>query len=170
MLTKTEEMKEVTTGKIAEGGVTKNDHKELAHALSLFLADTYALYLKTQNFHWNVKGARFPSLHILFENQYLELAVAVDLIAERIRALGSLAPGSFSEFSKLTCLGDGDGELPANEMVNELMRDHEKVSQSARAMVTKAEKIHDHASVDLFSQRLAAHEKMAWMLRSTSEV
>jgi len=169
-LTNTEERTEIAAGKTPMAGIAKNDQKELSYALAIFLADTYALYLKTQNFHWNVKGTQFPSLHVLFESQYLELAAAVDLIAERIRALGSLAPGSFGEFSKLTCLQEGDGHIPADEMVSELMRDHERVSQSARAMVMKAEKVQDHASVDLFSQRLAAHEKMAWMLRSTGEV
>ena len=170
MTTKTEEIVEVTTDKKVEIAITKNDRKELSHALSLLLADTYALYLKTQNFHWNVKGARFPSLHILFEKQYLELAIAVDLIAERIRALGYTAPASFSEFSKLTCLEEGNSQIPANQMVEALMHDHERVAQSMRAMVPKAEKVNDHASVDLFSQRMSAHEKTAWMLRSTIEV
>lgn len=170
MLTKSETKIEVVADKPVEVTITKNDRKELAQALSLLLADTYALYLKTQNFHWNVKGARFPSLHILFENQYLELAAAVDLIAERIRALECLAPASFREFSKLTCLEEGNSQIPANEMVATLMQDHERVAQSARAMFSKAEKVNDHASFDLLSQRMSAHEKTAWMLRSTNEV
>ncbi len=174
MLTKIEEKKtEVAVGiavdKQVDIALPKNDRKELAHALSLILADTYALYLKTQNFHWNVKGARFPSLHILFESQYLELAAAVDLIAERIRALGCLAPASFSEFAKLTCLEEGNSQIPAAEMVAVLMHDHERVAQSMRAIVPRAEKTHDHASVDLLSQRISTHEKTAWMLRSTNE-
>ncbi len=169
MLTKLEQKIEVATDKPVEIAITKNDRKELSHALSLLLADTYALYLKTQNFHWNVKGVRFPSFHILFENQYLELAISVDLIAERIRALGELAPASFSEFSKLTCIEEGNSQISANEMIEALMRDHERVAQSARSMVPKAEKVNDYASVDLFSQRISAHEKTAWMLRSTIE-
>ena len=174
MLTKTEDKTaEIAVGvavdKKVEIALPKNDRKELAHVLSLLLADTYALYLKTQNFHWNVKGARFPSLHILFETQYLELAAAVDVIAERIRALGCLAPASFSEFSKLTCIEEGNSQIPANEMVAALMHDHERVAQSMRAMVPKAEKTHDHASVELLSQRISTHEKTAWMLRSTNE-
>ena len=169
MLTKTEEKIVAVADQPVEIAITKNDRKELAHALSLLLADTYALYLKTQNFHWNIKGARFPSLHILFENQYLELAIAVDLIAERIRALGELAPGSFSEFSKLTCLQEGNSHISANEMVLALMQDHERIAQSTRTMVPKSEKVNDYASVDLLTQRMSAHEKAAWMLRSTNE-
>lgn len=169
MATKTEEIIEVPTDQKVEIAITQNDRKELSRALSLLLADTYALYLKTQNFHWNVKGARFPSLHVLFENQYLELAAAVDLIAERIRALGCLAPGTFSELSKLTCLEEGNSQIPANEMVEVLMHDHERVAQSMRSIVPKAEKTQDHASVDLLSQRISTHEKTAWMLRSTNE-
>ncbi len=167
---KTIDRPKLNADKPVEISITKNDRKELAHALSLLPADTYALYLKTQNFHWNIKGARFPSLHLLFESQYLELAPAVDLIAERIRALGELAPASFSEFSKLTCLEEGNSHISANEMVEVLMHDHERVAQSARTMVPKAEKIHDYGSVDLFSQRMASHEKTAWMLRSTNKL
>ncbi len=142
--------------------------EDLAGMLSEVLADTYVLYLKTQNFHWNVKGPSFPALHLLFEKQYGELAEAVDLIAERIRALGYLAPGSFAEFLKLTALDEGDGELPAQEMIVDLMRDHEKMAQHVRTLIPKAEKAHDQATVDLLSGRSAAHEKAAWMLRSSS--
>ncbi len=169
MLTKIEDSAATATDKQVDIALPKNDRKELAHALSLVLADTYALYLKTQNFHWNVKGARFPSLHILFENQYVELAAAVDIIAERIRALGCPAPGTFSEFSKLTCLEEGNSQIPAEQMVSVLMHDHERLAQSMRAMIPKAEKTHDHASVELLSQRISTHEKTAWMLRSTNE-
>lgn len=140
--------------------------KELAEELGLLLADTYTLYLKTQNFHWNVKGARFISLHELFEKQYLELFAALDVIAERIRALGYLAPATFTEFLRLTTIEEGDSRLPASEMIRKLMVDHEKISQSIRVFAEKAEKAKDQATTDLFSERSAAHEKAAWMLRS----
>lgn len=140
--------------------------KELAEELGLLLADTYTLYVKTQNFHWNVKGARFVSLHELFDKQYNELFLALDLIAERIRALGYLAPASFTEFLRLTTIEEGDARLPASEMVRKLMLDHEKISQSIRIFAEKAEKAKDQATTDLFSERSAAHEKAAWMLRS----
>ncbi len=169
MVTKSEEIVEVIADQQVEIAITKSERKEIAHALSLLLADTYVLYLKTQNFHWNVKGVRFPFLHTLFETQYLELAAATDLIAERIRALGCLAPASFSEFLKLTCLEEGQSQISANEMVEILMHDHERVAQSTRGMFHQAEKSNDYASMDLFSQRMSAHEKMAWMLRSTHE-
>lgn len=143
--------------------------EKLAEALGLFLADTYSLYVKTQNFHWNVKGFRFPELHTLFEAQYRELAAATDTLAERIRALGYLAPGSFSEFLKLASVEEGNGRIAATEMVQQLMRDHERISQTARVLFTTAEQAHDHATVDLLADRMAAHEKAAWMLRSILE-
>lgn len=149
--------------------LTQHAREELADALSLSLADTYMLYLKTQNFHWNVKGRNFAALHTLFENQYQELAAAVDLIAERIRALGYMAPATFSEFLKLSSLEEGNGKISAEKMIEELMHDHERISQSARAIFPKAEGFHDNATVDLLSDRMAAHEKAAWMLRSLLE-
>lgn len=161
MLTKAESNVDLS---IAQAG-----REELSQMLSMLLADTYVLYLKTQNFHWNVKGFRFPELHQLFENQYTELAQAVDLIAERIRTLGYLAPASFSEFTKLTSLEEGNGKIPATEMIQALMRDHERLSQSARAMFPKAEHVLDQATVELFTERMAAHEKAAWMLRTCLE-
>lgn len=161
MLTKSEPNVEVS--------ITQAHRQELAKSLGLLLADTYALYLNTQNFHWNVKGVRFPELHLMFETQYRELADAVDLIAERIRALGYLAPATFSDFSKMTSIEAGDSALPAAEMIHKLMRDHERISQSARAMLHKAEQLHDHVTVDLFTERMKAHEKTAWMLRSSME-
>ena len=141
----------------------------LAEALSLVLADTYALYLKTQNYHWNVKGACFPELHLMFETQYRELAEAVDLIAERIRTLGYKVSATFAEFSKQTCVQEGDGTLPASEMVHGLGYDHERVAQALHAILPKAEKAHDYATVELLTQRMVVHEKFAWMLRSSQE-
>ena len=152
-----------------EISIAKVACKELAEQLSLLLADTYALYLKTQNFHWNVKGMRFASLHQLFENQYRGLSDAVDEIAERIRALGYVAPASFTEFLRMTAIEEGNGSLPASEMIRHLMVDNEKLSQSIRTFVPKAESGGDQATMDLFSRRMAAHEKAAWMLRSTLE-
>ena len=179
MLVKTESKKRqkngkaVPTAKRSESNVdismTQAARKGLAECLSLVLADTYTLYLKTQNFHWNVKGARFTALHQLFETQYRELFEAVDVIAERIRALGFLAPGSFTEFLKMTMIEEGNGTLPASEMIRALMNDNEKLSQSIHTFVAKAEAAVDQATLDLFSQRMAAHEKAAWMLRSTLE-
>ena len=142
---------------------------ELADSLSMLLSDTYVLYLKTQNFHWNVRGARFPVLHQLFETQYVEIAAAVDKMAERIRALGYLAPASFEEFKSLASIEEGDSKLQADEMVKRLMLDHEHMAQSFRAMFSKAERDHDIATADLFTQRMAIHEKFAWMLRATLE-
>lgn len=150
-----------------EISIAKVARKELAECLSLLLADTYALYLKSQNYHWNVKGARFTALHQLFETQYQELFAAVDVIAERIRALGFLAPATFTEFLRLTALEEGNSALPATEMIRQLMNDNEKLSQSIRTFVPKAEAVEDQATMDLFSERMAAHEKAAWMLRST---
>ena len=166
-------VKEVFAVKKSENNVdisiAQAARKELAECLGFLLADTYALYLKTQNFHWNVKGARFSALHQLFENQYRELFEAVDVIAERVRALGYLAPASFTEFLKMAAIEEGNGALPASEMIRQLMNDNEKLSQSIRTFVSKAETAGDQATMDLFSQRMAAHEKAAWMLRSTLE-
>lgn len=149
--------------------IASKDRKELANALSMALADTYILYVKTQNFHWNVKGKQFVSLHKLFEEQYVELTAAVDLIAERIRALGYFAPGSFAEFLKLTCLEEGDSRMPAEQMIEALMKDNEKITQTLRTALSKAEEFHDHATVDLFTDRMSAHEKAGWMLRALIE-
>lgn len=161
MLTKVEKTVTIATH--------QNDRKEVAKQLTLLLADTYALYLKTQNFHWNVKGTHFPVLHLMFEKQYQELAAAVDEIAERLRALGSQAPGSFSEFLELTSLEEAQGEIPAGGMIEKLMHDHERLARSTQAMCSQAEEANDQASLDLFTERMRAHEKTAWMLRSTLE-
>lgn len=148
--------------------VVKQQHaQKIAEELSHFLADTYVLYLKTQNFHWNVKGPDFYSLHKMFEEQYEELADAVDEIAERIRALGYHTPASFAQYSQLTSIKEERGELSAENMIEKLMKDHETLSQHASHMIPKAQKAHDEGTADLLIQRLKAHDKTAWMLRSS---
>lgn len=146
---------------------TKHQYSQkVADELTHFLADTYALYLKTQNFHWNVKGADFYSLHKMFEEQYQELALAVDEIAERIRSLGSYTPASFSQFAQLTSIQEEKNEVSAKEMVQKLLKDHEIMSQNAIEMIPKVQKVHDEGTADLLIQRSKAHDKVAWMLKS----
>lgn len=142
--------------------------KILADALSVLLASTYSLYLKTQYCHWNVTGRDFYSLHLLFEAQYGELALAVDLIAERIRALGFVAPGSYRAFAELSEVQDSEGVMTAAEMVAALARDHDTVIRIARTLGGTAEKCADLATADLVTVRMAEHEKAVWMLRSLS--
>ena len=143
-----------------------SEDTKVAEALSQVLADTFTLYLKTHNFHWNVIGPMFHTLHLMFEEQYNELWLAGDAIAERIRALGSIAPGSYRQFSKLTYLQDPEGELSAMEMISELLRDHETSARTARWALSVARSAVDAPTEDLLTQRLMAHEKAAWMLRS----
>jgi starvation-inducible DNA-binding protein len=143
--------------------------QKVADELTHILADTYTVYLKTQNYHWNVTGPLFPQLHTLFEDQYQELAEATDTIAERIRALGSLAPATFSEFQKLSSLNEGDNSAPAHTMLEHLLEDHETISHHLLIVFTKAEKANDQGTLDMLTERLRAHEKMAWMLRSSLE-
>ncbi|MCK6551901.1 DNA starvation/stationary phase protection protein [Myxococcota bacterium] len=150
-------------------GITDHDRARLAEGLSKLLADTYTLYLKTHNFHWNVTGKMFQTLHLMFETQYTEMALAVDLIAERIRALGHTAPGSYAAFKRLSSIEDTDGVPKAMEMVKLLVEGNEAVIRTARNLVTLAEELHDQASADLGTQRLQLHEKTAWMLRSMLE-
>ena len=146
----------------------KNQHSQkIADELSHFLADTYAVYLKTQNFHWNVRGPLFYSLHKMFEEQYQALANAVDDIAERIRALGGNAPASFSEFSKLTSIKEETSTPTAEEMIKQLLKDHDILSDHAGIILTKAQKAQDEGTVDLLIERLREHEKTAWMLKSS---
>jgi starvation-inducible DNA-binding protein len=142
------------------------DAQKVAGALSNVLADTFILYLKTHNFHWNVSGPMFPTLHAMFEEQYNELWLAVDAIAERIRSLGFSAPGSYGEFSKLTYLQESPVATNATEMIAELLRDHETSARTARSALAIARTAVDAPTEDLLTQRLAAHEKTAWMLRS----
>ena len=141
----------------------------VAQAASRLLADSYTLYLKTHNFHWNVTGPMFSTLHTLFETEYMELALAVDEIAERIRAVGEYAPGSYSAFSKLATVKESDEVPKATEMIRELVGDQEKVVTSARKLVEAAEAAGDQASADLGVRRIEVHEKNAWMLRSHLE-
>jgi starvation-inducible DNA-binding protein len=147
-------------------GIDEPLRRKIADGLSRLLADTYTLYLKTHNFHWNVNGPMFQTLHLLFEQQYTELALAVDLIAERIRALGFFAPGSYREFVRLATVRDAEGVSTAEEMIRELVAGNEAVIRTARAAFPAAEGAHDEATADLLTQRLGVHEKSAWMLRS----
>jgi starvation-inducible DNA-binding protein len=143
------------------------DTQKVGEALSIVLADTFTLYLKTHNFHWNVVGPLFHTLHLMFEEQYNELWLAGDAIAERIRAIGSNAPGSYREFSKLTYLREPEAGLSATEMIAELLRDHETSARTTRWALSVARTALDASTEDLLTQRLIAHEKAAWMLRST---
>lgn len=138
----------------------------LIKGLSVFLADSYTLYLKTQNFHWNVTGPMFPSLHIMFEQQYTDLAAAVDEIAERIRALGAFAPGSYSQFGALATIQEANGVPKALEMAKQLEADHEAIAKQAHALVEAANALNDDVTADLCTTRMSVHEKTAWMLRS----
>lgn len=147
-------------------GIPEQQRKEVAHNLAKLLADTYTLYLKTHNFHWNVTGPMFQTLHALFMEQYTEMWAATDTIAERIRALDEVAPGSYSEFGKLTSLAEAKGVPPAREMIAQLLEGHEAVCRTARNAFPVAEKASDEATMDLLTQRLQLHEKTAWMLRS----
>lgn len=147
-------------------GIPENHRKEIVAGLSGLLADTYTLYLHTHNYHWNVTGPMFNTLHQMFETQYNELALAVDELAERIRALGEKAPGSYQEFSELSSIERNPGSPAAEEMVANLVRAHEGVAKTARKVFPVAEEGQDEVTADLLTQRLAVHEKTAWMLRS----
>ena len=147
-------------------GINEQRRRELAGSLGKLLADSYVLYIKTHNFHWNVTGSQFASLHLLFENFYTELATAVDDIAERIRALGFPAPGSYKQFSELTSIEEETGVPSAKAMIEQLVKGQETVIKTARDILHAAEKAGDDASADLATQRIQLHEKNAWMLRS----
>jgi starvation-inducible DNA-binding protein len=147
-------------------GISDKDRKNIAQGLSRLLADTYTLYLKTHNYHWNVTGPMFNTLHLMFEGQYTELALAVDLIAERIRALGVFAPGSYKDFGTLTSLKEETGVPSAKKMIENLAHDQEAVVRTARAVFPTADKAHDEPTADLLTQRMQLHEKNAWMLRA----
>ena len=142
------------------------DTRKLVEALSQVLADTFILSLKTQSFHWNVTGPMFYTLHLMFEEQYEELWRAADAVAERIRALGCVAPGSYCEFSKLTYLRESEGVPSATGMIGELWSDHETCARTVRGALAVSSSAVDAATEDLLTQRLLAHEKAAWMLRS----
>jgi len=147
-------------------GIGEDDRRTIAEGLSRLLADTYTLYLKTHNFHWNVEGPLFNTLHLMFEQQYTELAAAVDEIAERIRALGMPAPGSYARFAELTGITEEIGTPSAEEMIAQLARDQETVVRTARSVFPAADKADDESTADLLTQRMTIHEKTAWMLRS----
>jgi starvation-inducible DNA-binding protein len=150
-------------------GIPETNRKEIAKGLSRVLADSYSLYLKTHNYHWNVTGPMFQTLHLMFETHYTELATAVDLIAERIRALGEFAPGSYTAFRELSSVKEAVGVPKATDMVKDLVDGHETVARTARAVFEAAEKGDDEATLDLLTQRIQLHEKTAWMLRSLLE-
>jgi len=150
-------------------GIEEQDRREIVGGLSRLLADTYSLYLKTHNFHWNVTGPMFQTLHLMFETQYTELAMAVDLIAERIRALGSPAPGTYTEFARLSSVKEPQGVPNAQEMIRQLVQDQETVVRTARSIFAPVDKAGDEPTADLLTQRMQVHEKTAWMLRSLLE-
>ncbi|AQR62819.1 DNA starvation/stationary phase protection protein [Brevundimonas sp. LM2] len=148
-------------------GLSKAERANVTQELSKVLADSFAVYMKTHGYHWNVRGPEFFTYHNLLEQQYRDIWDALDDIAERIRALGEFAPQSHSAFANLTSIKDGDPEKDASAMLSELMKDHETVIATCRTALTAADDDGDDVSVDLLTQRLAAHEKFAWMLRST---
>jgi starvation-inducible DNA-binding protein len=153
-----------------EIGISVTDRAAIAEGLSRLLADTYTLYLTTHNFHWNVTGPMFNTLHTMFMEQYTELWNAVDLIAERIRALGHAAPGSYAQFGKLASVTDAPAQPPrALDMVRTLVEGHETVARTARGLFPIANSANDQPTADLLTQRLNIHEKTAWMLRSLLE-
>ncbi|MFN8015668.1 MAG: Dps family protein [Acidimicrobiia bacterium] len=149
-----------------DNGIDEKDRKQVAEDLKRVLADTYTLYLKTHYFHWNVTGPMFTTLHLMFEEQYNELWLATDIIAERIRALGVFAPGSYGEYSKLTSITESDNVPEATAMIKELVQGHEAVTKTLRSVFSNAEKANDEVTADLVTQRLQVHEQTAWMLRS----
>lgn len=150
-------------------GIDANKREEITNGLSRVLADTYTLYLKTHNFHWNVTGPMFQTLHLMFETQYNELALAVDLVAERIRALGFAAPGTYKQFVKLSAIKEEEDVPTAQDMIRLLVQGHETVARTAREVFRAAEDASDQPTCDLLTQRMQVHEKTAWMLRSLLE-
>jgi starvation-inducible DNA-binding protein len=150
-------------------GIKDADRKVIADGLSRLLADTYTLYLKTHNFHWNVTGPMFQTLHLMFETQYNELALAVDLIAERIRALGYPAPGTYAEYSRLSSIKETAGVPKAEDMIRLLVEGQEAVVRTARSIFPSVDEVKDEPTADLLTQRMQVHEKTAWMLRSLLE-
>jgi len=147
-------------------GINDQDREAIAAGLSRLLADSYTLYLKTHNYHWNVTGPMFNTLHLMFETQYNELALAVDQIAERIRALGHPAPGSYRAYAELTVIPEDSGPAEAETMIRNLVAGQEAVVRTAREVIPMAEAAHDEPTADLLTQRMQVHEKNAWMLRS----
>ena len=150
-------------------GIDTKHREQIASGLAKVLADSYTLYLKTHNFHWNVTGPMFQTLHLMFEKHYGELALAVDAVAERIRALGFPAPGTYKQFSALSSIKEEDGIPKAQEMIRLLVQGHEAVARTARGAFTTADEANDQPTCDLLTQRMQVHEKTAWMLRSLLE-
>jgi starvation-inducible DNA-binding protein len=149
-----------------EIGIDDEARRIIADGLSKVLADTYTLYLKTHNFHWNVTGPMFQTLHLMFETHYNELALAVDLLAERIRSLGHYAPASYRAYARLSSITESEQVPRSDEMIRELVAGHQTVASTARSVFDIAEPARDQATMDLLTQRLQVHEKTAWMLRS----
>ncbi len=150
-------------------GISESDRAQIAQGLGRMLADSYSLYLKTHHYHWNVTGPMFNTLHLMFEQQYTELALAVDMIAERIRALGFPAPGSYEEFASLTKVAADPPDPSAEEMIRDLVKAQETVVRTARTLFAVVDQAGDEATADLLTQRMQVHEKNAWMLRSMLE-
>jgi starvation-inducible DNA-binding protein len=150
-------------------GIAKDQRKDIAHGLSRLLADEYTLYLKTHNFHWNVTGPMFNTLHLMFETHYTEAALAVDLVAERIRALGFPAPGTYKQYVALSSIKETDGVPAATDMIRLLVEGHEACVKTARSVFPLADAAHDEPTADLLTQRMQLHEKTAWMLRALLE-
>lgn len=150
-------------------GIPEEKRTEIAKGLARLLADSYTLYLKTHSYHWNVTGPMFQTLHLMFEQHYNELALAVDVIAERIRSLGVHAPGSYTQFKELSSIKEETGVPKALDMVKDLVIGHEMVAKTARSVFPVAEQGSDEATLDLLTQRIQLHEKTAWMLRSLLE-
>ena len=159
-----------TEHKLVDMGIADDDRKQIVDGLSKLLADSYSLYLKTHHYHWNVTGPMFQTLHTMFMTLYNEQWLAVDLIAERIRALGELAPGSYEQFSALTAITPTKGSPNATAMIHDLVEGQATVVRTARALFPVAEKANDQPTCDLLTQRMQMHEKYAWMLRSLLEV
>jgi starvation-inducible DNA-binding protein len=147
-------------------GIEDEARQQIAGGLARLLADTYTLYLKTHNYHWNVTGPQFNTLHLMFEGQYTELALAVDQIAERIRTLGEPAPATYREFAALSSIAEDDDQPKAEEMIRRLVLGQEAVVRTARSIFPLVEEAHDEPTADLLTQRMQVHEKTAWMLRS----
>jgi starvation-inducible DNA-binding protein len=154
---------------VANLGIKETDRKKIVEGLSKLLADSYTLYLKTHNFHWNVTGPMFQTLHLMFQTQYTEMWTSIDLIAERIRSLDAPAPGTYAQFSKLASIKETAGVPKAQDMIKILLAGHEAVTRTARSAFPAAEKANDQPTMDLLTQRMEVHEKTAWMLRSLLE-
>ena len=160
-------MSTTTSAPTIDIGIGQQDRQQIADGLARLLADTSTLYFKAHGYHWNVTGPLFPTLHALFEDQYRDLHGSIDVIAERIRALGFKAPGSYAQLAELTSVPEAEGSPEATEMVLDLALGHEQVARAARELVPLAEGVGDQPTLALLSDRLTAHEKAAWMLRAT---